>query len=146
LFMRENKWILKRARALGLYAAQLISANKPEAARKLLENMLRITGELRRIKLHHRKIQMLVFPYLEKRGITAVPRVLWGREDKIITDLRDFYEKATEALKTGKVELMGEAGRLALDIAREIGEVVFRENKILYQLYTLYSVKESGLQ
>jgi len=41
---------------------------------------------------------------------------------------------------------MGEAGRLALDIAREIGEVVFRENKILYQLYTLYSVKESGLQ
>lgn len=39
------------------------------------------------------KNQMLLFPYLERMGIIAVPRVLWGREDLAIGKIRKLLEE-----------------------------------------------------
>ena len=33
---------------------------------------------------------MFIFPYLERKGITGVPRVLWGREDQAMVKLREL--------------------------------------------------------
>jgi len=132
LLVRENEWILRSAEALGLYAAKLVNAASFEEARALLENTLTLANALRRIRLHYRKVQMLLFPYIERRGIVAVPRVLWGREDQVIVKLRSFFEKATRALSESNLELAKEAGKLASEIASEVAELVFRENKILY--------------
>jgi len=32
---------------------------------------------------HYTREEMLIFPYLERRGITAVPTVLWSKHDEI---------------------------------------------------------------
>ena len=143
LLMRENDVILKWSEILGLYAAQLVNSKNVDEARKFLENTLKITSELRKVRIHYRKVQMLIFPYLERRGINAVPRVLWGREDQVIVKLRNFYEKAMEALNRNDLEGMREAGQLALEISKEVSELVFRENKILYPaVYALFSDEE----
>lgn len=143
LLMRENEWILKNSEILGLYASQLVNTNDVEKARNLLQTLLKITGSLRKIRVHYRKIQMLIFPYLERRGIIAVPRVLWGREDQIIVKLRKFYDQAVKALDSNNLDAMKEAGKIATEIAQEIGELVFRENKILFPaVYVLFSEGE----
>lgn len=128
LFMRENEFILKWAEALGLYSKML--QEKVEDVKEVLELIKEVLGEVKRIKLHYRKIQMLLFPYFERRGIIAVPRVLWGREDQIIVKLRKLSKILVEAL-SDPVKYVDDVSRLALELAGEIGELVFRENQIM---------------
>ncbi|MET1159641.1 MAG: DUF438 domain-containing protein [Thermoprotei archaeon] len=143
LFIRENEWILKRAEVFGLYANRILTTENPEEVRTLFNALVKMGEELRKIRVHYRKVQMLIFPYLERRGINAVPRVLWGREDQVIVRLRRFRELAGKALENNDIDGMRGAAKLALEISREIGELVFRENKILYPaVYTLFSEGE----
>ncbi len=131
LLMRENDWIVKRAEVLGLYATSL-QTTSPETSTSILSSIRFILAELRKIRLHYRKIQMLIFPYLERRGIIAVPRVMWGREDQVIVQLRQLHSKVEDAVAgRGQVDYKVLAQEL-LTLSREISDLVFRENKILF--------------
>jgi len=140
LFLKENEWILKQAEIFSLYANRILNISDRDEALKLFKMLSRVGGELRKIRMHYRKVQMLVFPYLERRGIVAVPRVLWGREDQVIVKLRTFRELADKVLEDDRLEDVKEASKLALEISREISELIFRENKILYPaVYILFT-------
>jgi len=143
LLMKENEWILRQAEALGVYAQALLNTSSLNALKQYMEPIRQILKELRKIRLHYRKLQMLIFPYLERRGITAVPRVLWGREDQVIVKLRQIsidLEKLVEVVDQNTV--LEIASRL-VELSREIADIVFRENKILYPaVYTLFSEGE----
>jgi len=73
---------------------------------------------------------MLIFPYLERRGITAVPRVLWGREDQAMVKLRGLQALVEKELNKPE-EYSSSIAEKAREIAREIFELIFREEKIL---------------
>ena len=95
-----------------------------------MEAISDVVADLRRSRLHYRKIQMLIFPYLERRGITAVPRVLWGREDQAMVKLREL----SALIKKGLIkpeEYSSNIAEKAQEISREIFELIFREEKIL---------------
>jgi len=96
-----------------------------------MENIKILLGELRKIRVHYRKNQMLIFPYLEKRGIIAVPRVLWGREDQALVKIRELSRMVQEPEGVGK-ELREKLVSELRKLSTEIGELVFRENEILY--------------
>ncbi len=130
LLVRENEYMLRYAEVLGTYAGALLKAGGEECER-LLRSIRKILGELRKIKIHYRKNQMLIFPYLERRGIVAVPRVLWGREDQVMVELREIYSLLEQAEKNPG-RSVAELAEKAMALSREIGELVFRENKILY--------------
>lgn len=132
LFMRENELVLRQSEALGLYSSLLSRAQNAEEALGHLRGLLNIAGQLRALRSHYRKIQMLVFPYLERRGIIVVPRVLWGREDQIMVKLRRFFEEVRRVQESRNLDDIRKLGELGVDIARDIGELVFRENKILF--------------
>ncbi|MEM1866711.1 MAG: PAS domain-containing protein, partial [Zestosphaera sp.] len=65
-----------------------------------------------------------------KRGIIAVPRVLWGREDQVLQKVRELKKLVEEARV--KSEIVSEVASKALELSREVSELVFRENKILF--------------
>jgi DUF438 domain-containing protein len=141
LSMKENEWVLKQVEALTLYASALASATD-DARRGYFGAVKNVLTELKKIRLHYRKIQMLIFPYLERRGLVAVPRVLWGREDQVIVKIRQLLEvmSRVSAVDDASAKLVSEK---ALEIAREVSELVFRENKILYPaVYALFSEGE----
>ncbi|MEM2206412.1 MAG: DUF438 domain-containing protein [Sulfolobales archaeon] len=145
LLMRENIYILKVSESLSLYASTLKMVEDVEQMRKYLDGLVGMLRELRNVRLHYRKIQMLIFPYLERRGITTVPRVLWGREDRALTMLRQTLELverlgSSESLDVGRV---GEVATKAVELAKEFSELVFRENKILFPVtWALFSEGE----
>lgn len=126
----ENEYIVKLAESLNMYANVLSRVDQSEAI-GYLKAIRDIVAELRRLRLHYRKIQMLIFPYLERRGITAIPRVLWGREDQIMVKLRELSMLLEKSLADPR-EYAGKIAEKATDIAREISDLVFREEKILF--------------
>jgi len=143
LLLKENEWILKQAEALGLYSSLLLRMQSVEDALKQLSTVASLSTQLRALRMHYRKIQMIVFPYLERRGIVAVPRVLWGREDQVIVKLRKLFEEIAKAQQSKSIDDVKRVGELGMEIARDIGELVFRENKILFPaIWTLFSEGE----
>ncbi|MCS7111387.1 MAG: DUF438 domain-containing protein [Ignisphaera sp.] len=121
LFIRENGWILKQSEVLGLYSSVLAEARDAEEGLKRLQELLSVASGLRAsLRGHYRKIQMLAFPYLERRGIAAVPRVLWSREDQIIVKLRRFFEEAEKLRESASVERIRRLRELGVEIAREV--------------------------
>ncbi|MEM1619763.1 MAG: DUF438 domain-containing protein [Fervidicoccaceae archaeon] len=126
LLLRENEKITALAEALGLYAKALERAEEVEKA-KILAELRALEGELRSLRSHYSKIQMLLFPYLEKMGLIAVPRVLWGKEDEVLLKVR----KLLGLLRGERVD-PGELAALASEVSRGLQDLVFRENKILF--------------
>ncbi len=142
VLLRENEYILKRAEALGLYANAVLRARSVDEARSSIESIKTIVKELKSIRVHYRKVQMLIFPYLERRGIVAVPRVLWGREDHVLLKMRELLKTLTET-KVKNLKQAKDVASKALEIARDLSELVFRENKILYPtIWALFSEGE----
>ncbi len=143
LLIRENEWILKQADALALYASTLTRSKGVEEIKNILNTLNIVFQNLRKLRIHYRKIQMLIFPYLERRGIVAVPRVMWGREDQVIVKMRQLSEFISKAIDSLDQMAINSIANRALEIAREISELVFRENKILFPaVWTLFSEGE----
>lgn len=138
LLLRENEVISKLSEVLGLYASAILGSSKAE--REVFEQLRKVLHELRSVRLHYRKVQMLIFPYLERRGVVAVPRVLWGREDQVLVKVRGAVQLANEAADENSIR---EVARKALEISRELAELVFRENKVLFPaVWVLFSEGE----
>jgi len=124
----ENKQILKDAEALSLLASSMFSLPKDDPRRKqFYEKLVQHVSELHRIGLtHYTREEMLIFPYIERRGITAVPTVLWSKHDETRLKIRLLLnllkkEESDERLKEE-----------ALELSRMLSDMVFRENNILY--------------
>jgi len=131
--IKENELLLKESEILEMLSMVLSGSVERGEAVKYLSELAAVLRELRKVKYHYRKIQMLLFPYLERRGIVAVPRVLWGREDQVVVKLRELEEVVDSLLNEQNVEgTVKDLARRAQELAREISELVFRENKILY--------------
>lgn len=81
------------------------------------------------IDKHYSRKENLIFPYLEKYGVTAPPKVMWGVDDEIRQkikeiklDLVNYVENRDELV--GKVE----------NVIDQIKEMIFKEESILFPM------------
>ncbi|WP_448578190.1 DUF438 domain-containing protein [Thermosphaera sp.] len=136
LLIAENDEILKTSEALSLYAGVLARALKEgdagEASKALTSLKSLITAVKNQLRSHYRKNQMVLFPYLERKGISAIPRVLWGREDQVIVKLRELMNLLDKAAENPLSQESVKVSETITQLSRDIADLVFRENKILY--------------
>ena len=112
------------------------------ALRKLLAEMralLPLSDEVSRIALrqktqrllgidsHYKIKENLFFPYMEKYGVTAPPKVMWGVDDEI----RQSIRQAGALLEAGDADAMKSALEEALN---RVAEMIFKEENILFPM------------
>jgi len=92
--------------------------------------MLRVgLDRLNEIKKYYTRKEQLFFPYLEKKGITAPPQVMWGVDDEIrekIDTLRDTLNQPNAEVEDVKDDFE--------TMIHQVEEMVFKENNILIPL------------
>ncbi len=138
LLLRENEEIMKLIDAVNLYANTLLNEKDPVGKKNRYNSLITLLYKLKEyIRKHYRKNQMLIFPYLERRGINAIPRVLWGKEDEIIVKLRKIL-----TIKPERIEDYDKLAREVIELSNQALDLVFRENKILYP--TIWILFEPG--
>jgi hypothetical protein len=79
---------------------------------------------------HYLRKEYLLFPYLEKQGITGPPKVMWGKHDEI----RDLVKGSIETLRMSGVsreELLAAAEILFKPALRGIEDMTRKEEEIL---------------
>lgn len=95
----------------------------PEA--QAVEGLKQSLADLAGIDLHYMRKENLFFPYLEKYGITAPPKVMWGVDDEIRQELKEvraalFADPSDPHLKASLNNLVG-----------KITEMIYKEENIL---------------
>jgi len=79
------------------------------------------------INIHYLRKENQLFPYLEKHGVSGPTQVMWGIHDEIREALRSIREKAASGS-------LAEAKKDAVEVARTITEMIYKEEKILFPL------------
>ncbi len=87
-------------------------------------------NDLMDVDKHYQRKEYLVFPYLEKVGITGPPKVMWGKHDEI----RELLKGSIEILKVGdltKEDLLASSEMVLLPALKGIFEMTIKEEEIL---------------
>ena len=130
----ENKQIMKDAELLNLYTRTTEEKSIDfDSIEKLARQLPRIGAT------HYNREEMLLFPYLERRGITAVPTTLWRKHDEIRAKIKLLIRGLDNRGKTSTEKII----ERIKDVSAALIDMVFRENNILYPtLKTLLSEGE----
>lgn len=109
--------------------------------------MLRVgLDRLREIDRHYARKEQLFFPYLEKKGITAPPKVMWGVDDTIrgmLKNLKERLDKPHVSVQDVKEDFEA--------VIKEVREMIYKEDNILIpllrenlNLYNYITIAESS--
>ncbi len=129
-FLRENEEILKDSEKLMLYAGSLPKV-EGDNRKEVFDQLRRLASELRGMRRHFVRLQFLLFPYIERRGLTAVPRVLWTKQDQVMAKIRKLNQLLSEE-RLEDPEYLSELRSVSDELSRALVDMVFRENRILY--------------
>lgn len=99
--------------------------NNQENAYKLIEGL----NLLLDIDKHYNRKENLLFPYLEKYGITAPPKVMWGVDDEIRYELKQV-KKLLQNYSHNKDEIL-QKSKVVLE---KLKEMIFKEESILFPM------------
>ncbi|SCP96952.1 DUF438 domain-containing protein [Anaerobium acetethylicum] len=81
---------------------------------------------LGKIGIHYQKKENLLFPYMEKYGITAPPKVMWGVDDEI----RAAIKEARGLFEGGSRDAEQAAAKLE-EALTKVEEMIFKEENIM---------------
>lgn len=92
-----------------------------------LERMKQALSDLLTIDVHYTRKENLIFPLMDKYGITAPPKVMWGVDDEIRQWIKDAYNLVTQTPLPDPYAI-----EAAIEKAcKEVDEMVFKEEEIM---------------
>ncbi len=132
-FQMENEQISRDAEILQLYAKSMVSAEDIKVKKNILETIREMSKELRGVGYHYEREEMLLFPYIERRGITAVPTVLWTKHDEVRYKIKMFLNLVSGNPEDNDwEEFSKKVNKSAVELGGALNDMVYRENNILY--------------
>ncbi len=79
---------------------------------------------------HYSRKENLLFPYMEKYGITAPPKVMWGVDDEIRAGIKDV-KKGLLKYDRGSRDAVSAKAR---ETVEQVTEMIFKEENILFPM------------
>ena len=100
-----------------------LEAFSKDSSEKNTTALLQAVKSLSKLHVHYQRKENLLFPYLEKAGITAPPKVMWGVDDEI----RALWKEALSDLSTkGKAVLP-----VVQKLLEQVKSMITKEDNIL---------------
>ncbi|MGO3610125.1 MAG: DUF438 domain-containing protein, partial [Enterococcus sp.] len=102
------------------------------------ERLLHALTDLMQIDKHYARKETLIFSYMEKYGITAPPKVMWGVDD----DIRDQIKALIQLVSSDKAAYNPIAEQWE-SAKNEIEEMIFKEEEIMAPMtLDVFSLKD----
>jgi uncharacterized protein len=120
-YLADNKLIVGFANAMAESARALATDESAWQA------MTHVAGRYDGIDNHYLRKEHQLFPLLERHGVTGPTQVMWGVHDQIRIQWKDLRRAVEAGDKT-------KAAALAPALSRNLVEMVYKEEKILFPL------------
>lgn len=131
IFKNENKEIRKEVSKIRDILVDLFDDN--QEFEKQIIILKQHFNNLMDVDKHYQRKEHLVFPYLEKRGITGVPKVMWGKHDEIRESLKGSIE-ILKTLNITKDDFVVSANIIIKPALKMTEEMIMKEEEILFPM------------
>jgi uncharacterized protein len=132
VFKKENKElrkVLDKVKGL-LKALDQVNNDEFETYILILQGDF---NELMDVDKHYQRKEYLVFPYLEKNGITGPPKVMWGKHDEIREQLKGCIE-ILQTPELTKEDLADSLELLFFPTIQALVDMTKKEEEILFPM------------
>lgn len=133
-FKKENIELQKLVNNLNevysLFQVNETSLSEVETESKRIQ-MLTWFQAIMDVDKHYRRKENLLFPFLEKKGITGPPTVMWGKHDETRALLKSAIEALKDAKGAGKDELNTIIEFMLHPASKSISDMIMKEEEIL---------------
>ncbi len=133
-FKKENRAIEWELKSLSDLYDEIKPATADAQVAELLPKARIHFNALADIDKHYRRKENLVFPFLEKHGITGPPTVMWGKHD----ETRELLKATDDALRVAQAISADEARTLVELVFKpatdSIAEMIYKEEQILFPM------------
>lgn len=120
--LREENYAITNLLEEGIEPKMDAFINHPEAPVKNL--LLQDINLLWDIDKHYSRKENIIFPYMEKYGMSAPPKVMWGVDDEIRASIKEMKQMVIDENREALKEH-------APAIITKIKEMIFKEEEIL---------------
>jgi DUF438 domain-containing protein len=132
VMIQENKELKKVTYQISEMLEQL-EYSKEALSQEQLMRLRGLFNSLTDVDKHYQRKEYLLFPYLEKEGITGPPKVMWGKHDEI----RELIKGSIEILHTedlSKEDLLASAEIILQPAIYSVEDMTLKEEEILFPM------------
>lgn len=113
-FKEENRALRKEIQALERLYEEVKNAESKDMLNTLFEEIHQHFNALMDVEKHYLRKENLLFPFLEKHGVTGPPTVMWGKHDE------------TRGLLKGAIETLRATEKISVDEAKTVIDLVLK--------------------
>lgn len=133
VFIKENRELLKVVRELDERYHWLGELSLDKDIPDYFIQLRTLFNQLMDVDKHYLRKENLLFPFLEKKGITGPPKVMWGKHD----ETRELLKAAIEALTETLVNR--EEARTLIELVLKpasdaVADMTMKEEEILFPM------------
>jgi len=132
-FIQENKELIRLADSASEKIDRIGRYKSAGEIKPLVLELLADFNLLLDVDKHYQRKEYLLFPFLEKAGITGPPKVMWGKHDEI----RDLLKGCIEVLRTPDLspeDLSSTLKLLFYPALDGVEDMVKKEEEILFPM------------
>ena len=130
-FQQENRALEVQLDGVRALLAAVAALPEDADASEQLAALREHFNALMDVDKHYLRKEHLLFPFLEKRGVTGPPTVMWGKHDEARALLRAAQKALTAAPSVTAGELRAVAATALQPAAAAVGEMIDKEEHIL---------------
>lgn len=131
-FMEEHKIFSRDAEELTEVIKSLRRTGDFSSAREEMARLEKITRQLMEKENHNIREENVLFPYLEKHGITEPPAIMWTEHNEMRERMKSLMEIIESAEQGGFEHFVNRLETLGDEISKSLSSHIFKENNILY--------------
>ena len=133
ILMEEHKRLLEMADELRKIAREIGEAEDLSAVpSQTIEKLEHIVEHLKDSESHYLREENVLFPYLERHGITQPPAIMWAEHEGIREIKKGIYGAAEGRERTAFEEFRSKLIDRSIELAEMLSSHFYKENNILF--------------
>jgi DUF438 domain-containing protein len=132
ILLDEHEVIVKNLEELGEIVSQVIAAHQFVDIGRTLDRLMVIANLLLEAENHYQREEEVLFPRLEKHGVTGPPEEMRREHEELRARKRRLFELIKQAESLGYPEFSGELSEVGNYLVATLKDHIFKEDNILY--------------
>ncbi len=133
-FKEENKALGNVISKVEDITKKIMNSQPGDSIKSLLTEWQEMHTQLLEVEKHYRRKENILFPYLEKNGITGPPAVMWSLHDDIRRDLKKISKLLNETDNLADKFLTRQIVDMVLPTLNSMKELFYKEENILFPM------------
>jgi PAS domain S-box-containing protein len=132
ILMEEHKMLLKFADELRNVAKELKAAKDFQRTKQQIRSLDDIIDHFKKSESHYSREENVLFPYLEKNGVTQPPAIMWMEHDRIRETEKSLYQLSDIRENIVFKDFSKHLEQNAVALAEMLSSHFYKENNILF--------------